>query len=225
MSKEDKPLIPGRALQKVRANLSSWIRWPVFILRRELLHALGNAMLVRKYRKQVEHIGKGVGMDMDIDIRARKTHIEDYAYLGPRCRLIGEGSIHIGQGTLIGPETTFISSMPAYEDPRCLPFDDRVAMPVKIGKVVWIGYGAMICPGVTVGDAAIIGMGAVVTEDVPPWAIVGGNPARVLKIRESKEGQALLGQGRFFSKEVKRMRRRRQKEIMRLKDQRSWEEP
>ncbi len=56
---------------------------------------------------------------------------------------------------------------------------------IVIGDGVWIGYGAMILPGVTIGGKAIIGAGAVVTKDVSPAAIVGGNPAR--EIRKLKE--------------------------------------
>jgi virginiamycin A acetyltransferase len=52
-----------------------------------------------------------------------------------------------------------------------------------IGNDVWIGYGAVIMPGITVGDGAIIATASVVTKDVPPYAIVGGNPATVLRYR------------------------------------------
>jgi maltose O-acetyltransferase len=55
--------------------------------------------------------------------------------------------------------------------------------PVFIGDDVWIGQRAIILPGVRVGDHAIVGAGAVVTKDVPKGAIVGGNPARVLRMR------------------------------------------
>ena len=67
----------------------------------------------------------------------------------------------------------------------------EVAMPAewpnrgdtRVGNDVWIGYGATILPGVTIGDGAIIASCAVVTKDVPPYAIVGGNPAALLRYR------------------------------------------
>lgn len=59
-----------------------------------------------------------------------------------------------------------------------LPFRDTV-----VGNDVWIGHGAMVMPGVTIGSGAIIAAGAVVTKDVPPYAIVGGNPAQVIRQR------------------------------------------
>ena len=53
--------------------------------------------------------------------------------------------------------------------------------PVHIGKDAWIGAGATILPGVTVGDNAVVAAGAVVTKDVAPNTIVGGNPAKVIR--------------------------------------------
>lgn len=61
-----------------------------------------------------------------------------------------------------------------------------------VGNDVWIGYDAVIMPGVRIGDGAIIGSCAVVTKDVPPYAIVGGNPARVIRQRFSDEVVAHL---------------------------------
>jgi len=54
--------------------------------------------------------------------------------------------------------------------------------PVKIGNRVWIGDGAKILSGITIGDAAVIAAGAIVTKDVPAGAVVGGNPAKILKM-------------------------------------------
>jgi maltose O-acetyltransferase len=59
---------------------------------------------------------------------------------------------------------------------------------VSIGNDVWIGTRVIILPGVRVGDHCIIGAGAVVTKDVPDWAIVGGNPARVIRYRVTQPG-------------------------------------
>ena len=67
---------------------------------------------------------------------------------------------------------------------RGLPYDERVYdEPVTIGKNCWIGTRCLILPGVTIHDGAVVGAGSVVTKDVPPLAIVAGNPARVIKYR------------------------------------------
>lgn len=57
----------------------------------------------------------------------------------------------------------------------------EMARPVRIGHRAWIGSGAILLPGVSVGDDAVVGAGAVVTRDVPPGAVVAGNPARVIR--------------------------------------------
>lgn len=64
-------------------------------------------------------------------------------------------------------------------------FDWRRSRPVSIGNDTWIGHGAVIMKGVTVGDGAVIASNAVVTKDVPPYAIVGGLPAKFIKWRHS----------------------------------------
>ena len=68
------------------------------------------------------------------------------------------------------------------------PMQDRASMPgpgpdTVVGNDVWIGQGARILPGARLGDGVIVGTGAVVSGDVPPYAVVGGNPARVLRLR------------------------------------------
>lgn len=62
-------------------------------------------------------------------------------------------------------------------------FDWRRAHPVEIGHDVWIGHGAIVLPGRTIGDGAVVGAGAIVTRDVPAYAIVIGQPARVIRQR------------------------------------------
>lgn len=68
------------------------------------------------------------------------------------------------------------------------PHFDLVTKPIRIGDNVWIATGAIVLPGVTIGvtigEGAVVGAGAVVTKDIAPWTVVAGNPARVVKVRE-----------------------------------------
>ena len=65
--------------------------------------------------------------------------------------------------------------------------DSRSKGPIIVEDEVWIGYGATILSGVTIGKGSIIAAGAVVTHDIPPYAIVGGNPARLIRYRVAEE--------------------------------------
>lgn len=77
------------------------------------------------------------------------------------------------------PDLSFLHISAADEPAHQHPLRLRTV----IGKHVVIFAGAIVLPGVTIGDGAVIGAGAVVTKDVPPWAVVVGNPARVIQYR------------------------------------------
>ena len=85
------------------------------------------------------------------------------------------------------------------KDLKSIPYDDvYINKPVIIKKNVWIGSNVLILPGVTIGEGAVIGMGAVLTKDVPDYAIVGGNPAKVLKYRNKETYQKLERKNKIY---------------------------
>ena len=80
-----------------------------------------------------------------------------------------------------------------------IPYDEAyIKKSVIIEDYVWFGIGVKILPGVTVGEGAIVGMGSVVTRDVPPCAIVGGNPAKVIKYRDKQKYERLKKEGKVY---------------------------
>src|SRR6185503_14008475 len=96
-----------------------------------------------------------------------KIRLGRYTYVGKNCYLNGQGGITIGDGTVLGPNVVILSSTHRYQQTNYLPYDQYDEFrPVTIGRGVWLGWGCMIVPGVTVGDGAIVAMGAVVTRDV-----------------------------------------------------------
>jgi maltose O-acetyltransferase len=85
-------------------------------------------------------------------------------------------AVRVGSNVSIGPEASVLT---LGHDPQSADFADRGG-DVVIGDRAWIAYRAVILPGVTIGEGAVVGAGAVVTRDVAPYAIVAGNPARVV---------------------------------------------
>lgn len=110
-----------------------------------------------------------------------------------------EGRLIIGKFCQIAHGARFITAAAnhAYAGLTSFPFgifaldQQQMEQPdrrdTRIGHDVWLGYGAIICPGVRIGNGAIIGAGSVVRTDVPDYAIVAGNPAQVVKMRLSPE--------------------------------------
>jgi maltose O-acetyltransferase len=104
-------------------------------------------------------------------------HLGAGVFLNFNCVILDVVSVHIGDGTQIGPAVQ-IYTADHPRDPETRRSGLESGIPIVIGKNVWIGGGAIILPGVTIGDDAVIGAGSVVTRNVPAGATVVGNPAR-----------------------------------------------
>lgn len=96
------------------------------------------------------------------------------------CVFLDTGRITIGDGSEMGPAVQIYAADHPH-DPELRRDYYEFSRPVTVGKNVWIGGGAILCPGVTVGDDSIIGAGSVVTRDIPAGVVAVGNPCRVLK--------------------------------------------
>ena len=102
------------------------------------------------------------------------------------CTILDGGGVYIGRKTLIAPGVhIFTAGHPTDADER----DQwETCRTVRIGERCWIGGHATICPGVTIGDRTVIGAGSVVTRDIPSDSVAVGNPCRVIKWVNGKEG-------------------------------------
>jgi maltose O-acetyltransferase len=104
--------------------------------------------------------------------------LADGVFLNFNCVILDVVAVTIGAGTQIGPAVQ-IYTADHPRDPATRRSGAEFGRPIAIGRNVWIGGGAIILPGITIGDDAIIGSGSVVTRDVPAGATAVGNPARV----------------------------------------------
>jgi acetyltransferase-like isoleucine patch superfamily enzyme len=108
-------------------------------------------------------------------LNGRKVHFGKRNVINFGCLFDGRKfHIRTGDDVSIGPEASILT---LGHDPQSPDFADRGG-DVIIGNRVWIAYRAIILPGITIGDGAVVGAGTVVTKNVEPYAIVAGNPAR-----------------------------------------------
>lgn len=107
-------------------------------------------------------------------------------FINSGCHFQDQGSIAIGDNTLIGHNVVL-----ATINHDLNPANSRKNhyAPINIADNVWIGSNATILPGVTIGEWAVVAAGSVVTKDVPPYTVVGGIPAKVMKTVERGESQ------------------------------------
>jgi acetyltransferase-like isoleucine patch superfamily enzyme len=104
--------------------------------------------------------------------------------INPYSLLYGQGGLTIGNNVLIASHCTIVPVNHTFSDPaRPIQEQAETRQGIRIEDDVWIASHVTILDGVTVGRGAVIAAGAVVTKDVPPYAIVGGVPAKVLKDR------------------------------------------
>ncbi|MBU1667015.1 CatB-related O-acetyltransferase [bacterium] len=143
-----------------------------------------------------------VGKNSMIDAH---TDIGNYTYIGKNCNItkstIGKycsiaNNVSIGQGehTLNKVSTSSLF----YEN----KYEELTKEPCVIQNDVWIGTDSIILRGVTIGNGAVVGANSVVTKDIPPFAIVAGSPARILRYRFDSEKQYKILETQWWEKEL-----------------------
>lgn len=171
--------------------------------RRLLRHV---AEILDAARSDTSHIpfgsrGQGVRINRHVRfVEAEGMILGNYIYIGPHCFFSGSGGLTIHDNVAIGPMVYVYTSNHRYDgQAEFVPFDEHlIRRPVCIESHCWIGGNSVIVPGVTVHEGAIVAAGSVVTHDVPRCAVVGGNPAKVLKYRDIERFDRLVAEGKFF---------------------------
>ncbi len=143
--------------------------------------------------KHIRYFGlKMLGVNLQKNIRfyqgfhirnPRNISISKGVSIGPKVLLDGRCGLHIGENVVLAYDCIIWTLNHDYND---IHFCGKGA-PVKIEKYAWVCSRAIILPGITVGEGAIVASGAVVTKDVAPYTIVGGIPAKIIGNREKKD--------------------------------------
>jgi chloramphenicol O-acetyltransferase type B len=167
-------LFRRRQLKKI----ASWAHWLAYFDSKTEL--CGNNRLGKGTNINVSKVGRHTYIAY---ARITRAQIGSFCSIGPEVIIGGLGS----------HPTKFVSTHPVFYSTLCQSgttfttqnlFDEQKS--VIVGNDVWIGARALILDGVTIGDGAVIAAGAIVTKDIPPYAIVGGVPAKIIRYRFSE---------------------------------------
>lgn len=136
-------------------------------------------------RLMLDTCGRNVNIERNA-LFSHRTMIGSHSGIGVNATI--DGKVIIGDYVMMGPNVTIYTRNHCYDDlsrPMCEQgiTEERC---VVIGNDVWIGGNSIILPGRTIGDGSIVASGAVVTKNVEPYTIVGGNPARIIGYRDGK---------------------------------------
>lgn len=190
-----------------------WIKWLVQS-RLNLFRNRGKHLKIG-YLTKLEGVKLGKYNTFYDNIQAINSSFGDFVYVSSFTSI---NNARIGSFCSIGPNvriglgmhpTHFISTFPAFYSSRkqcqlTFPnqnFYEEIGK-INIGSDVWIGYGAIILDNITIGDGAVIGAGAVVTRNVPPYAIVGGVPAKIIRKRYNDQEVYKLIEFKWWDKDL-----------------------
>jgi acetyltransferase-like isoleucine patch superfamily enzyme len=151
---------------------------------------LGPKLELHIERRGEVRFGRFVWIGDGTKIRCHEGLVEIGAksVLGQECTISAYQRVRIGEQCVIADRSMFIDfDHGIVEVERPIRLQGIYKRDVEVGNNVWIGYGACILRGVHVGDNSVIGTNAVVTKDVPANAVVGGIPARIIRMREAPE--------------------------------------
>lgn len=136
----------------------------------------------RLLRELLPHAGTELGLTSPFycDYGTNIT-LGDQVFFNFNCTILDVAAVTIGSRTLFGP------GVQVYTATHPLDYQERAtgleyAKPISIGEDVWVGGGAIICPGIRIGDRVVIGAGSVVTKDIPADTLAAGNPCRVIRV-------------------------------------------
>lgn len=134
------------------------------------------------YRKIGMKVGRNCTIRRGIYLGSpNELTVGEGSFLG-RASLYCTGGVKIGRSVNISDGVVIITAKHAVNSPRF----EAIYEPIEIGDWAWLATNAMILAGITVGEGAVVAAGAVVTKDVPPYSIVGGNPAKVIGERKKQ---------------------------------------
>lgn len=152
----------------------------------------------RIFKMQCSKCGPHVGVSTFCRISADANVEVGEHFHSNGLKVLGGGNLRVGKYFHSGQNCKIMLGSHDYDHGEAIPYGSKYdTKQVEIGDFVWFGTDVSVCGNVKIGNGAIIAMGAVVVKDVPDYAIVGGNPAKIIKYREIEHYNKLLKEGKF----------------------------
>lgn len=151
-------------------------------------------------RKKLGSCGENVIISYPFDFsKPQNIIIGNNVYIGPHSWISSYGEVIIGNGSIIGPRIKIYTGNHNYNSEEAIPYDGlTIVKSTLISENVWIGGDVILLPGVIIGEGSVVGAGSVVTKDVAPGTIVGGNPAKVIKLRDMECYNKLKSENKIY---------------------------
>lgn len=165
----------------------SFARRGVAVDRTVVIHGrVSVAVWPRVHAPGAIQIGPGceLGLGTELNPWGGHIHIGRRVFFGPYVVIYGQGGVEVGDDSLVSMHCCILSSnhsIPSRD--KVIRDEPNILLPTKIGRDCWLGAGAKILGGVHIGDGCIVGAGAVVTQNLPPYSIAVGVPAKVVGCR------------------------------------------
>lgn len=133
-------------------------------------------------RQMFAEVGEGCYIESPFyaNFGGHHVHLGNNVYTNFNLTLVDDTHIYIGDCTMIGPNVTIATAGHPIE-PGLRSRGLQYNMPVRVGKNCWLGAGVIVMPGVTIGDNTVIGVGGIVTRDIPSNVVAVGNPCRIMR--------------------------------------------
>ena len=195
--KTEKPIMSTKSLKNkfpiISEKISLWdlvfkynFRDLLVAFVRNIGGAPGVLLRMKLYPHFLKYCGRGLTIKEYVVLKfPENISVGDNVGISEFSWIDGNGKVEIGDFVRIGPYVSIISFNHKFADKSTpIKLQGKVLLPVIIEDDVWIGSKAQILAGTKIGKGAVIGAGTIITKDVPPYAVIVGNPAKIIKYRE-----------------------------------------
>ena len=140
-------------------------------------------------------------ISLPLDFPFKKVILNgEFIHIEPSFRVLGNGNVGIDNNCIIAEKFTAITTLHQIRDDGEIPYssENDIVKDIKIEQNVWVGANVTVFGGVTIGEGSVIGANSLVIKNVPPRAIIGGSPARVIRYRDENIYETQMSEKKLY---------------------------